>query len=120
MSLPSKREYLHTIYGRYQRAGRLHKIRILDEFCAICGYHRKTALKLLNRPLCKGPWPTYPPELVLPPLKAIWLASDQLCSKLLKAALPNGWASMSNSKARSTHTFDSCSWPSAPPRSTDS
>jgi hypothetical protein len=26
--------------------------------------------------------------LILPPLKAIWLASDQLCSKLLKAALP--------------------------------
>ena len=94
MSLPSKREYLHTIYGRYQRAGRLHKTRILDEFCAICGYHRKTALKLLNRPLHRGPRrrpgpkPIYRPELILPPLKAIWLASDQLCSKLLKAALP--------------------------------
>jgi hypothetical protein len=94
MSLPSKREYLQTIHGRYQRAGRLHKTRILDEFCAICGYHRKTALKLLNRPLRKGPrrrpgpLPTYPPGLVLPPLKTIWLASDQLCSKLLQAALP--------------------------------
>jgi len=94
MSLPSKREYLHTIHGRYQRAGRIHKTRILDEFCAICGYHRKTALKLLNRPLLKGPrrrpgpTPTYPPALILPPLKAIWLASDQLCSKLLRAALP--------------------------------
>ncbi|HEY5234396.1 MAG TPA: hypothetical protein VIK35_12760, partial [Verrucomicrobiae bacterium] len=29
-----------------------------------------------------------PPPMVLPPLKAIWLASGQLCSKLLKAALP--------------------------------
>jgi hypothetical protein len=94
MSLPSKREYLHTIHGRYERAGRLHKTRILDEFCAICGYHRKTALKLLHRPLRigphrrPGPKPTYPPALILPPLKVIWLASDQLCSKLLKAALP--------------------------------
>lgn len=94
MSLPSKREYLQTIHGRYQRAGRIHKSRILDEFCAICGYHRKAALRLLNRPLLQpprrrpGPVPTYQPAVVLPPLKAIWLASDQLCSKLLKAALP--------------------------------
>jgi hypothetical protein len=94
MSLPSKREYLNRIHGRYQRAGRLHKSRILDEFCAICGYHRKAALRLLNRPLLPaarqrpGPQPTYPPAVVLPPLKAIWLASGQLCSKLLKAALP--------------------------------
>lgn len=94
MSLPSKREYLTKIHGRYQRAGREHKTRILDEFCAICGYHRKAALRLLNRSLLgrprrrPGPQPTYQPEVVLPPLKAIWLASDQLCSKLLKAALP--------------------------------
>lgn len=93
MSLPSKREYLQTIHGRYQRAGRMHKTRILDEFCAICGYHRKAALRLLNRPVLRprrrpGPKPTYSPAMVLPPLKAIWLASDQLCSKLLKAALP--------------------------------
>src|ERR1051325_7993548 len=94
MSLPSKREYLTKIHGRYQRAGREHKIRILDEFCAICGYHRKAALRLLNRPLLQpprrkpGPKPIYEPAVVLPPLKAIWLASDQLCSKLLKAALP--------------------------------
>lgn len=94
MSLPSKREYLHKIHGRYQRAGRLHKSRILDEFCAVCGYHRKAALRLLHRPLATarkrrpGPKPVYEPSQVLPPLKAIWLASDQLCSKLLKAALP--------------------------------
>jgi len=94
MSLPSKREYLAKIHGRYQRAGREHKSRILDEFCAICGYHRKAALRLLNRPLFgppphrPGPAPTYRPQVVLPVLKTIWLATDQLCSKLLKAALP--------------------------------
>jgi len=94
MSQPSKREYLTKIHGRYQRAGRQHKSRILDEFCAICGYHRKAALRLLNRALLQpprrrpGPQPTYKPAVVLPPLKTIWLASDQLCSKLLKAALP--------------------------------
>ena len=55
MSLSAKRESLTRIHGRYQRAGRPHKTRILDEFCATCGYHRKTALRLLNRPLPTTP-----------------------------------------------------------------
>lgn len=94
MSLSAKRESLARIHGRYQRAGRPHKTRILDEFCATCGYHRKAALRLLNRPLRttppkrSGPKLLYEPAAGLPVLKAIWLASDQLCSKLLQAALP--------------------------------
>lgn len=94
MSLSAKREALARIHGRYQRAGRPHKTRILDEFCAMCGYHRKAALRLLNDPLRTappkrpGPKVRYDPVAVLPVLKAVWLASDQLCSKLLKAALP--------------------------------
>ena len=94
MSLSSKRECLARIHGRYQRAGRLHKSRILSEFCATCGYHPKSALRLLNQPLRtappkrSGPKVIYDPGEVLPVLKAVWLASDQLCSMLLKAALP--------------------------------
>lgn len=94
MSLSAKREALARIHGRYQRAGRLHKKIILDEFCATCGYHRKAAVRLLNRPLRtarprrSGPKIIYDPAQVLPVLKVVWLASDQLCSKLLKAALP--------------------------------
>jgi hypothetical protein len=94
MSLSAKRESLARIHGRYERAGRPHKSRILDEFCATCGYHRKAALRLLNRPLAatppkrSGPKIIYDPVAVLPVLKSVWLASDQLCSKLLKAALP--------------------------------
>jgi hypothetical protein len=94
MSLSAKREALARIHGRYQRAGRPHKKIILDEFCATCGYQRKAAIRLLNRPLRtapakrSGPKIIYEPKQVLPVLKAIWLASDQLCSKLLKTALP--------------------------------
>ena len=94
MSLSAKREYLTQIHGRYQRGGRKHKSRILDEFCLNCGYHRKSALRLLLRPLGSGkrkrsgPKIIYDPAEVLPVLKSVWLASDQLCSKLLKAALP--------------------------------
>ena len=94
MSLSAKRESLLRIHGRYQRAGRPHRSKILDEFCATCGYHRKAALRLLHRPLPAappkrpGPKVRYDPQEVLPVLKAVWLASDQLCSKLLQAALP--------------------------------
>lgn len=95
MSLSAKREYLTQIHGRYGRAGRRFKSRILDEFCATCGYHRKSALRLLGGGLSArsarkrpGPKPTYDPGVLLPVLKVLWLESDQLCSKLLKAALP--------------------------------
>ena len=94
MSLSARRESLARIHGRYQRAGRPHKSRILTEFCATCGYHRKSALRLLNKPLrCappqrSGPKGIYDPVAVLPVFKAVWLASDQLCRKLLQAALP--------------------------------
>jgi len=93
MSLSSKKEYLGRIHGRYQRAGREHKGKILDEFCAVCGYHRKFALRLLNRPLKQrrrkaGPKRQYDPQKLLPVLKPIWLAAEQPCGKLLKAMLP--------------------------------
>jgi hypothetical protein len=84
MSLSAKREALARIHGRYERAGRLHKKIILDEFCATCGYHRKAAVRLLNRPLRRGPARRSGPKViydraqVVPVLKAVWLASDQL------------------------------------------
>lgn len=92
MGAKSKKEYLLAIWQRYQRVGRPFKSKILDEFCAVCGYARKYAIGLLNRkPRQKrkppGPRRRYGPE-VLEPLKFIWLQSDQLCSKRLKAALP--------------------------------
>jgi hypothetical protein len=88
----SKREYLLAIWERYQRVGRRFKSRILDEFCAVCGYTRKYAIGLLSRKprrrQCKpGPRRRYDGQ-VLEPLKVIWLAAEQMCSKRLKAALP--------------------------------
>ena len=110
MSLSAKREALARIHGRYQRAGRPHKTRILDEFCATCGYHRKAALRLLNRPLPtaapnrSGPKIIYDPVEVLPVLKTVWLASDQLCSKLLKAALPE-WLEHQQRRCAAARSF---------------
>jgi hypothetical protein len=55
MSHRTKSEYRAAIWGRYQRVGRRFGTRILDEFYAICGYARKYALRLLNRPLSGPP-----------------------------------------------------------------
>ena len=88
----SKREYLLAIWERYQRVGRRFKSKILDEFCAVCGYTRKYAIGLLSRKPRRrqrkpGPRRRYDGQL-LEPLKVIWLAAEQMCSKRLKAALP--------------------------------
>jgi hypothetical protein len=98
MVLRSKRDYLESIRQRYRQAPRKMKGLILDEFCAICGYHRKYAIRLLRKPrrrpaaarVCKRPGPKsvyQQPELVAT-LKRLWFATDQMCSKKLKAAIP--------------------------------
>lgn len=92
MSRKSKREYLSAIWERYQRVGREFKSKILDEFCAVCGYTRKYAIELLHRRPGRarkrpGPRRRYD-SAVLGPLKYLWLRSEQMCSKRLKAALP--------------------------------
>ena len=50
MSRRAKWEYLHAIYQRTRQASPAEKSRILDECCHVCGYHRKSALRLLNGP----------------------------------------------------------------------
>jgi hypothetical protein len=94
MGRTSKKEYLLAIWDRYQRVGRRFKSKILDEFCSVCGYSRKYAIGLLRRKPAqgsshkrRGPRPRYDAK-VLAVLKAIWLATEQMCSKRLKAALP--------------------------------
>ena len=94
MGKHERRAYLEAIRGRYRKASRDGKTRILDEFCAVCSYHRKYAIRLLGRkrlastPRRVGRKPRYDHPQLLEALHRIWLASDQLCGKRLKAALP--------------------------------
>jgi hypothetical protein len=95
MVLRSRREYLDAIRLRYHRSSKKDKTVILDEFCTICSYNRKYAIRLLKKkPLVSsprkkpGPCPTYGDERIFKALKRIWFASDQMCSKKLKAAIP--------------------------------
>jgi ribosomal protein L37E len=97
MVLRSKQDYLEFIRTRYRRAGKKAKTIILDEFCATCGYNRKYAIRMLSPTRKKaatgsgsrpGPKTIYRAEKLVEALKRIWFASDQMCSKKLKAAIP--------------------------------
>ena len=49
MGKNERQAYLKAIRTRYRRAGKKTKVTILNEFCAVCGYHRKYAIRLLNQ-----------------------------------------------------------------------
>ena len=94
MGKNAKKAYLEAICLRYRKAKRVDKTKILDEFCAVCHYHRKYALRKLGAAAqtSSGAKPGKPsryqrPE-VMEPLKKIWLATDQMASKRLKVAMP--------------------------------
>jgi len=97
MSKASKQEYLYEIHKRYVNVGIEQKRKILDEFCKVCGYHRKYAIKLLNefpfrekskRRNRAGPKAKYHTEGVIRFIKTLWIRSNLICSKRLKAAIP--------------------------------
>jgi hypothetical protein len=97
MVLRSKRDYLKAISSRYRRASKNAKTIILDEFCENCGYNRKYAIRLLRKlnksPSGKndkrpGPKTIYHEAKLIEALKRIWFATDQMCSKKLKVAIP--------------------------------
>jgi len=46
-SLQSQRGYPGQIRFRYRRAGRTHKSKILDEYCQVCDYDCRNAIKRL-------------------------------------------------------------------------
>ena len=94
MSRQGKWEYLKAIHARYRQAPRAEKGQILDEFCQVTGYHRKSALRLLHGP---PPGRRPPPRRrrapsygtrVIQVLAAIWRAAGYPWSVRLKALLP--------------------------------
>jgi len=49
MTRNSIEEYTEAVRGRYLKARKREKGRILDEFVLVTGYHRKAAIRLLRR-----------------------------------------------------------------------
>lgn len=93
MTRQSIREYVVAIRGRYRKAAKEEKGKILDEFTQVTGLHRKAAIRLLNRVVESsskrrgGRLRKYDSAAVAS-LKSIWEASDRLCSKRLKPFMP--------------------------------
>jgi len=86
-------EYLLAVRGRYLRATKADKKRVLDEFVRVTGYHRKSAIRALNRPahvkrIGKRGRPKKYKSTVASELKYLWEITDHLCSKRLHPFLP--------------------------------
>jgi hypothetical protein len=93
VSMATRDELIAALAGRYGEAGRIERSRILDEFVAVTGYHRKHAMRVLRT----GPTDARRAprvgrrvygEAVREALILLWEASDRVCGKRLKALLP--------------------------------
>src|SRR4051812_30305933 len=99
VSMATRNELLAAVSARYQRSGRVDKVRILDEFAAVTGYNRKHAMRLLRAGPSKGfsnvrPERRLYDEAVREALVVLWEASDRICGKRLKALIPTLVVSM--------------------------
>ena len=109
ISKMAKQESLATIRDRYRVSSRKDKSRILDEFIAVTGHHRKHGIRLLGR-LDDDEGTTHSVrgrriynDAVREAVIVIWEAADRICGKRLKAALPTWWSPWS-AMATSTST----------------
>jgi Integrase core domain len=91
LSMATREELLGVLRERYARAAPTERRRILDEFVAVSGYHRKHAIRLMGSSARardrRGRSPVYD-AAVQAALVVVWEASDRICGKRLKALLP--------------------------------
>ena len=92
VSMATRDELLQVLRPRYRSAPGREKGRILDEFVAVMGYHRKHAIRVLNREAGPGRKERRVrriyDEAVRQALVVLWETSDRLCGKRLKVMLP--------------------------------
>jgi len=91
--MATRDEVLGAPTARYGRASRADKGRIVTEFVAVTGYHRKHAARLLRggvRPDRSKPRPERRlyDDAVREALIVLWEASDRICGKRLKPLIP--------------------------------
>ena len=93
ISTDTRHDLLQAVRERYREGLKDEKLRILDEFVAVTGYHRKHIIRLLRAPDRTGTrtrrtrLPLYD-EAVREALVVLWEASDRICGKRLKPLLP--------------------------------
>ena len=93
MSTTARDELVGALARRYAVGTRAEKTRILDEFEAVTGFHRKHAMRVLRscatrrRAEGKAGRRIYD-DAVHDALVVLWEASDRICGKRLKALMP--------------------------------
>jgi len=89
----TKKELLGILRKRHGHATKKEKTKILDEFVAISGFHRKHGIRLMIgkrnsrgslSPACRKIYD----EAVKEALTMVWEAADRICGKRLKEILP--------------------------------
>jgi hypothetical protein len=95
MSQSEKKAYYYAIKDRYLKATKKEKSIILKEFCIVCGYNKKYAIRILNKvesgvknKKARGRKSIYSSIEFITVLKEIWASTDYICSKRLKSAIP--------------------------------
>src|SRR5215468_4109227 len=95
ISMGARREVVSAVAERYSSAKRGEKGRILDELCAMTGWHRKHAVRALRQietvtaaGAARERRRTYG-ATIKDALTALWEASDRVCGKRLKVMIPN-------------------------------
>jgi hypothetical protein len=90
--MATRNELVAAVADRYARSDRTERGRILDEFVAVTGHHRKHAMRLLRGGKAgrgrQGQRRRVYDAAVREALIMLWEASDRVCGKRLRPLLP--------------------------------
>lgn len=88
-------EYLRSIVGRYALASKKEKSKILDHAKLATRLSRKQLIRRLRaiaedpQARCRSGRPKkFPPELLIPHIRFLWVSMERISSRRMKAALP--------------------------------
>lgn len=93
LSLATRRELIEVVRERYRKATGENRQRLLDEFVAVTGYHRKHAIRLFGEKTkaekrAGGTAKRIYDEALQQALIVLWEAADRICGKRLKPLIP--------------------------------
>ena len=90
--MKTRKELIEAIGARYREGSTRERTRILDEFVAVTGYHRKHAIRVLGSEPSNGPSSrscNRPHDEAMRQAQIVlWEASDRVCGKRLKVLIP--------------------------------
>lgn len=90
--MTTRKELVEAVGARYRCASKVEKSRILEEFVALTGYHRKHAIRVLGVGAAPDgrrlPRNRLYDEAVRQALIVLWEAADRVCGKRLKPLIP--------------------------------